>query len=405
VIVPKYIEAGTPAPILGPFDGDARVTTVTIGGQAAPVVAESIRKVVVLCPDATGVVDYFVASNQIRAQGQVRSVVIDADTSAGVSVHGLQGLGEDIPFTLDGQYLFLRSANVGADGSYVSARASGERLRLVFAQTTADQVGLVLRGPRKDPKKEAAVEHAEALRALDFDALPVLASFLDDADLGGDAAYAMLALDEKRALPVLFGSMPGSGANIQRIGFSWFLAKSGSPQTLGSSSDAHSAALRILNAPKTSSTDSVELALLTLGYTGSNDDAALLEKNYQYRSGWTGLKRVQDASEAALARLGSREHADHIQAELTGTVTGSSSPDQALAVSRSLQKAGFAGLPEFVPAICAHLDDPAVVDIDVTWDPKPSAIAALNAIVNKTSPVAAAQKKTVAEWKAYCESR
>jgi len=53
-----------------------------------------------------------------------------------------------------------------------------------------------------------------------------------------------------------------------------------------------------------------------------------------------------------------------------------------------LQKAGFTGQAVLVPAICLHLADPAVVDIDVTWDPKLSAMVALSAIANHATPLA-----------------
>jgi hypothetical protein len=48
------------------------------------------------------------------------------------------------------------------------------------------------------------------------------------------------------------------------------------------------------------------------------------------------------------------------------------------------------------------LSDPAAFEIDVTWDPKPSAVGALNAIVNQTTPISLLGRKTLEEWKAYC---
>ena len=67
-----------------------------------------------------------------------------------------------------------------------------------------------------------------------------------------------------------------------------------------------------------------------------------------------------------------------------------------------LQKAGFTGQAALVPAICPHLADPAVVDIDVTWDPKLSAMVALNAIANHATPLAELPRISLDEWKAYC---
>ena len=80
--------------------------------------------------------------------------------------------------------------------------------RLIFQQTPYDEVGLILRTPRQDRRKAASEEHAAALRSLSFDAFPVLLEFLTDYDLGGDAAYTMLAADAERGLSLLFASMP-----------------------------------------------------------------------------------------------------------------------------------------------------------------------------------------------------
>ena len=44
---PAFVHAGNPAPVFGPFDGDAGSTSFVIGGQPAPVLAESMRKAVV----------------------------------------------------------------------------------------------------------------------------------------------------------------------------------------------------------------------------------------------------------------------------------------------------------------------------------------------------------------------
>ncbi len=401
--LPRFIQAIAPAPVLGPFDGNAETTRVTVDGKPARVVAESLRKAIVLCPDVLGVVNYAIAKGSQQVLGQTRSLRIDVKES-GMLVSGLRGLQEDIPFARGSQYLILRAANVAADGTYVSGRNAGdpsapdepmpEPLRLAFSQTPADDVALILHGPRK--------QQATQLRALDFDPLPVLANFLDDPDLGGDAAYAMLEVDpatsQKQALKILFQSMPDSGPNIQRIGMGWFLEHYDAETATALS--AHAAALRVLGKPQASRTDAMELALYVTGFTGNPDDFPVLEKNFQYRNGWGGLKRVQDASEAALARLGSREHIARIRAELA--LPFRQTPEDAIRVSQSLQKAGFSGLAEFLPAICPHLNDPAVLDIDVTWDPKFSAMSALNAIANHTSPLALPRMKTAEEWKQFC---
>ena len=401
--LPQFIQAGAPAPALGPFDGDANSTQILVGGKPATVVAESRRKAIILCPEVLGPVAYSIAKGAKKQDGETRALNLDV-TASGITVAGLVGLRKDIPFSRGSEYFFLRAANVNSQGVYTSSRNHNEEpLRLVFPQTPADDVALILYGPRG--------EHAPQLRALDFDPVPELAAFLNDPDLGGDAGYALLAIDEKRGLPVLFRSMPDTGPNIQRIGMSWFLQHYAAADTAAmiaiDTAVAHQAALRVLNRPQASRTDAQELALYTLGFTGDKTDFPLLEKNYAYRNGWPGLKRVQDASEAALARLGSREHAANIRAELELPLASASampSPGDAIRAGQSLQKAGFAGLPEFLPAICPHLNDPAVTDIDVTWDPKLSAMSALNAIANHTTPLATPVKKTVGEWQDYCRN-
>jgi hypothetical protein len=223
---------------------------------------------------------------------------------------------------------------------------------------------------------------------------------------GSDAAYAMLAADEARAMPVLFNSMPASGANIERIGFVWFVSHFDAGKKSGNVSEAHAAAVRVLGS-QASGSEAVELALHTVGLSGSAEDLPLLEQHYQYRNGWSGLRRIRDASEAAMARLGSRPHLENIRTELAVTAPAGSALDWAVRIGQVLEKAGFAGQTELLPLVCPHLADPPVVDIDITWDPKPSAVAALNAIVNNTTPmqatsIGASPRKTLEEWKAYC---
>ena len=105
-----------------------------------------------------------------------------------------------------------------------------------------------------------------------------------------------------------------------------------------------------------------------------------------------------------MVRLGSREHLEKIRAELAAPLPPQPTLEQAVLAAQLLQKAGFTGQPGLLPAICAHLADPAVVDIDVTWDPKLSAMVALNAISNHATPLAELPAKSLDEWKAYCEA-
>ena len=158
----------------------------------------------------------------------------------------------------------------------IESDVAAREARLIFPQTPYDDVGLILRTPRRDRQKAAAEEHAAALRSLSFDPFPVLVEFLTDYDLGSDAAYAMLAADPQRALSLLFASMPKTGANIERIGFMWFVAHAGDAAlTAQSRSEAHAAALRVLALPSSGS-EGVELALHTIGLSGGPEDLPLL---------------------------------------------------------------------------------------------------------------------------------
>ena len=405
---PKIVQAGSPAPVLGPFDGDSRSTSFQIAGQAAQVLAESARKIVIRAPEKPlGTTTYALRKGSVEKQGSLRSVTIETkqadDSNIAVTVRGLNGLQDQIALKLDRDYIFIRPGDITADGSYdtrlpllgIEQDVATMEAHLIFPQTPHDDVGLILRTPPR-------AEHAQALRSLSFDPFPVLLEFLTDYDLGSDAAYAMLAVDPQRALSLLFASMPKTGANIQRIGFMWFVGHAGAHDlTSKARSEAHAAALRVLALPASGS-EAVELALHTVGLSGGAEDLPLLEQHYQYRNGWSGRWRIQDASEAAMVRLGSREHLEKIRAELAAPLPPQPTPEQAVLTGQLLQKAGFTGQPSLVPAICPHLADPAVVDIDVTWDPKLSAMVALNAIANHATPLAELPRKSLDEWKAYC---
>lgn len=411
---PKFVHAGSPATVFGPFDGDADSTRFSIGGQPAQVLAESVRKVVLRAPGRVlGPVPIAMRKGEIEKSGSVRSLQIETGmpdkATIAVSVKGLGGLQDEVALKLDSSYVFIRPADVTATGEFqtqfgllgIESNAAAMGAHLVFPQTPRDEVGLILRRPRLTRGSDVALERAQVLKSLDFDAFPLLESFLTDYDVGSDAAYAMLATDEPRAMGVLFRTMPASGPNIQRIGFLWFVSHYRKEN--GPAPEARAAAIRVLMAPASSS-ETVELALHTMGLSGSAEDLPLLEQHFRYRNGWSGLRRIQDASEAAMARLGSRAHLENIRAELTAATPEKATPDQAIRIGQVLEKAGFAGQTELLPAVCPHLADPAVTDIDVTWDPKLSAMAALNAIVNGTTPLMSQPRRTIEEWKSYCGS-
>ena len=409
---PKFVQAGHAAPVLGPFDGDAETTSLVIGGEPARVLAESPRKIVVRAPEhVLGPVAYTLRKGAAEQKGDLRSLDIETtarnEAKLTVAVSGLKGLADEVPLKLETNYIFIQPADVDPDGGFqtqvpllgIESNVSEMQAHLVFSQTPRDEVSLILHAPRRDPRGNGGQERADALKSLGFDTFPILEGFLGDYDLASDAAYAMLAADEERAMRALFKSMPGSGPNIQHIGLLWYVSHFNPAKKDAAAAEAHAAALRLLAIPGSSS-ETVELALDTIGLSGSAEDLPLLEQRFQSRNFWS--LRIQDASEAAMARLGSRPHLENIRSELAKTVPAQLKPEQAVRLAQILDKAGFAARKELLPVVCPHLDDPAAFEIDVTWDPKPSAVAALNAIVNQTTPIALSPRKTLDDWKAYC---
>ena len=103
-----------------------------------------------------------------------------------------------------------------------------------------------------------------------------------------------------------------------------------------------------------------------------------------------------------MARLGSASRLENIRTELVKPVPEKLSPQQAVYLSQLLDKAGFSARKELLPAVCPHLSDPEAFEIDVTWDPKPRAMAAVRAIATQTTPISITARKTMEEWKEYC---
>jgi hypothetical protein len=125
----------------------------------------------------------------------------------------------------------------------------------------------------------------------------------------------------------------------------------------------------------------------------------MLERLYDNgRSGSAGLK---DASRASLVRLGSRKHLEDLRVELSRPLPADASYQQGVRLSEVLRIAGIAGHTELVPAVCGHIADPAVAEIDIYAYPGRSAAEALNGIVDGVTPLKPA-KRSLEDWKAYC---
>jgi hypothetical protein len=226
----------------------------------------------------------------------------------------------------------------------------------------------------------------------------VAAEVLFDDRLANEAAHALLALDERRGLQLLLESMPKSGLSVERIGLVWFLEHQ---ESLGDAVNkpAHDAALRVLG--RIASTATAELAIYTVGMTGSAADFALLERFAVSSS--PGGQVLRAASQTALARLGSRPHIEAIKAELAQPLPDNARYPQGVRLAQTLRQAALAGKPELVPAICTHLDDPRVVEIDISVDPALLASNALSRILESAPVRASAEsRRSPDQWKAYC---
>jgi hypothetical protein len=408
---PPLVQAGKPLPIRGPLDGDFRTTRVEINGSAASPLAESIRRVIVRAPsNLVGPTSATLTKGGIEHRGAMRGLAIEMATpviaSPGtreLTVKGVSGIDRDLPLLIAGEHLYLRSTDVAGQPTFsVRREFSGVRAdseaELVIPQSLSEEVAVVLRTPRWSRDVDVARQHGDALNALDFDALPVAEALLSDSVLGRSAVVAMLAADQRRGLSLILASMPESGIDVQFAGLLWFLNHH---RDAGhANAEARAAALRVL--ARVLSTVTAQLAVYVLGVAGSDLDVPMLERLYDNgRSGAAGLK---DASRAALVRLGSQKHLEDLRAELSRPLPPDATYGQGVRLSEVLRTAAFAGHPGLVPAVCGHITDPVVVEIDIYAYPDRSAAEALNAIVDGTTPLDT-PKRSLEEWKTYCKDR
>lgn len=407
---PQLVQAGKPLPIRGSFDGDLRGTRVEVGGSAVLPLAESVRRVIVRAPDTLiGPTSVTLIESGASHRGTMRALAIELTTPGGtapsatrdVTVRGAHGIERDVPLLVAGDPFYLRAAEIAGQPTFVIRREfSGVRgdseAQLVIPQSLREEVAVVLRTPAWGRGSEVSRQHGDALKALDFDALPVAASLLDDSALGRAALFAMLAADQRRAVSLILASIPNSGLDVQYISLLWFLDNQ--TDARHAYAEAREAALRVL--ARVLSTATAQLAVYVVGVTGSDLDIPLLERLYDNgRQGSGGLK---DASRAALVRLGSRKHLEGLRLELAQPLPPGASYTQGVRLSEVLRTAAIAGHPELVPAVCSHISDPTVVEIDIFAYPDRSAAEALSAIVDGVTPLKP-PKRSLEEWKTYCK--
>lgn len=408
---PPLVQAGKPFPIRGPLDGDFQTTRVEINGAAAAPLAESVRRVIVRAPsNLIGPTSATLTKAGIEHRGVMRSLSIDMATPAGgpsratreLTVKGVGGIDRDLPLLIGGDHLYLRSTVVSGQPTFTvrrefnGVRADSEA-QLVIPQSLREEVAVVLRTPPWGRDVNVARQHGDALNALDFDALPVARALLSDSALGRAAVVAMLAADERRALSLILASMPDSGIDIQFVGFMWFLDHH--REARQANAEAREAALRVL--ARVLSTVTAQLAVYVIGVAGDQVDVPMLERLYDNgRSGAAGLK---DASRAALVRLGSQKHLDDLRAELSRPLPTDATYAQGVRLTEVLRTAAFTGHQALVPAVCSHITDPVVVEIDIYAYPDRSAAEALSAIVDGSTPLT--PKRSLEQWKTYCKDR
>lgn len=270
----------------------------------------------------------------------------------------------------------------------------------IYSKEQKDTVERILRNQnRRDWGKTPAQEHAEDLKFLGDAAMPLLVTFLADYDLGYEASETMLVINAEKAAPLIFSSMPQSNRNVQYHTFKYFRRKIQNHQPFQFLSQMHTAAVRCLEAD--TNADAAEEALFAIGLTGGKRDFPLLEKYYNNKHPtkvWA--TKLQNASEAALARLGNEKYIKNIINELKAPVPTAPTLEEALTISNAIEKAAFSGDQRFVPFLCKHLDTPSFREYDYGVTPAWGAAQALNQLVNNASPDDAST--SVEYWKEKC---
>lgn len=412
--VPVMIQTGRPFPVHGPFDGKAGNTRVQVGNRPAPVIVESVRRAILRAPDGVlGATRAQVRESGRRFTGDVRSLglaVEPANPDAGrvereITIRGLQGATADVPIELGASALYVRHEEAAEGGVFSIKRtfrtvSEQEPITLVIPANRREEVAVILRTPSRNGQVKLARQHAQLIKSMEFDAMPVMRELLDDFQLGGDAAFAAFEVDEPRAMAMVLGAIPHVSTGVELIALDYFIGRSPAVRT-AVAAEAREAAHRVL--ARILSTTTAELAVYVLGLTGTEADVPLLEKIAA--GGGVGTRGLRDAAEAALARLGSRPSLDRIHGDLAHVVTKSTRFDEGALVTRALRKAGFVGNPEMLTDVCAHVDDPKVWDIDIAIDPGEVSLTALAAIVDGSPVPPLAARRSRDDWRRYCADR
>jgi hypothetical protein len=419
--VPDVVQSLTPIPVLGPFDGNSASTSFKLGGIAAEVLTEVPGKVMVLCSgDVTGKVQYEVSKSDHRAEAEtlvlsVRLSGLPASfknaqrSKIQLIVSGLAGIRQNTEIKLEIvtptlvsiekyppvsyfphylEYLFIRPDEVHKDGTYTTKRTLQGiqpgpiemRANVVMPLTPHEVVEQILRTPRVNFSKTPAQEHAEALKSLGEETLPLLAEFLpDDFDLAYESLQIML-LDADRAAPLVIAAIPRMQNQQPRdMALSAYTHSALANPAFPYRRELHDAAHGVLTPGGYLSANMA--AVSALGVVGNESDFPILEQVYRSQSeSQSGNALVRDATEAALARLGSQPHIANIKAQL-GVVVKTTA--DAAVFEAGARSAVFTANKDFIPLLCAHLHDPSWDFGDYGVSPAATAEMAIYALLHK----------------------
>jgi hypothetical protein len=414
--VPDVIQSKAPIPALGPFDGNSKSTSFKLGGIPAEVLTEIPGKAMFFCNRGlAGPARYEISKSAHKSEGETRVLSVrlgklPASFKNGkrykfqLSVSGLAGIRQNTEIRLEImtptlvsieedppirysphnlEYIFIRPEDVRKDGTYATRRvlqgiqpgAVEMQANVIMPLTPHEVVEQILRTPRVDFSKRPAQEHAEALKSIGEDPLPLLAEFLTgDFDLAYEALQTML-LDSDRAATLVIAAIPRMNQQPLEIALETYTRSARDNPAFLYRRELRDAALSVLlHGPSMT-------AIRALGVVGSESDFPILEQIYRTQSDErSGNPLIRDASEAALARLGSQPHIANIKAQLSVIVKNTG---DAAVFEEGARSAMFTDSKDFIPLLCTHLHDRSWDFGDYAESPSGTAELAIDALLHE----------------------
>lgn len=407
--LPEMIQAGSPTPVFGPFDGNSSTTHVQIGGQECRVLAEMPGKAIVMSPaNVVGMTTYSIQKAALEGKGETRVLRIvhslkpieqrnGATGKWSVQVAGLQGVKDDVPlkfeiglprpglfeatppysyFISSEQWRFIEPKEIRKDGTFAAERTI-ERIvegpldataALAVPQDMHELVEVVLRSPRHNWSVLPAVEYAAALKPYGDPALQALSEFLTGPEgLAYEALTTLFQSPEYGAQWVVPHLREMNGQPLQ-MALDTYTGMATTVPDFKYRKDLRAAIVDWVTGGR-----SVE-AVYSLAKLGTAEDIPLLENTYEFAKNSPGYQKTADACEAALARFGVKEHIDSLAKKVA-------TPGEFW--TKDVQRAVFADRPELIPALCQHIHDPGHWYGDYGVYPGQTALQAILAIVHK----------------------